>query len=373
MPKGEGKSPGAGKGGGGKGGRPMSGKGKSAPPRDGCLICWGPHWARECPQRTYSFEHSAGAEAWSTQGTSASVLCNLRTVNPKNEQSEHGMSTNEWRGVPGRWRGGRWREVLRGGSKKGESPERRAPKESRTIAAITGAKFFQWVAEEPSECAQKKCMGCRRGESNCGEERVEDIELDAQEAATKKIEGRQRPMRFGKPTGSKTEAGQKSTTNGIHVEKGRISTLTVIQPEGELQAVIDDEWELVEAAVDSGATENVMSEKALQSVETTEGVSSRRGVSYEVANGIRIPNLGEKRFVAVSSEGVAKGLTCQICEVNRPLLSVSKIVNAGHKVVFTSAGSWIEDEKTGEVMELKEDGGMYTLRMWVRTGASPSF
>ena len=75
----------------------------------------------------------------------------------------------------------------------------------------------------------------------------------------------------------------------------------------------------------------------------------------------------------MSAEGVEKGLTCQICDVNRPLLSVSKIVNAGHKVTFTNAGSWIEDERTGEVMELKEDGGMYTLQMWVRTGAGPGF
>ena len=41
--------------------------------------------------------------------------------------------------------------------------------------------------------------------------------------------------------------------------------------------------------------------------------------------------------------------------------------------MFTGDGSWIEDEKTGEVMALKEEGGMYTLQMWVRTGTKPSF
>ena len=93
--KGKGKSPGFGKGGSAKGGGLSGGKGKSAPPRDGCLICWGPHWARECPQRTYSFEHSAGAGAWSTQATSASNLCNLRTVMPKIEQFERTESVDE--------------------------------------------------------------------------------------------------------------------------------------------------------------------------------------------------------------------------------------------------------------------------------------
>ena len=363
--KGKGKSPGFGKGGSAKGGGLSGGKGKSAPPRDGCLICWGPHWARECPQRTYSFEHSAGAGAWSTQGTSASNLCNLRTIIPKSEQFERTESVDEQdkegasQGEPGERQGrsrGRWRNAFRGGAKRMENP-----KEPGT-AAITGAKFFRWIADEPIECAQMRRAGCRCSRTDCGEDRVDDVELVAPTPAPKE-----------QPKGSETVRGQKSTADGSTGGNGCVSTLTVILPEGELQAVKDDGWELVEAAVDSGATENVMSERVLQSVKTTEGESSRRGVSYEVANGVRIPNLGEKKFVAVSAEGVEKGLTCQICDVNRPLLSVSKIVNAGHKVTFTNAGSWIEDERTGEVMELKEDGGMYTLQMWVRTGAGPGF
>lgn len=369
APKGKGKNPGPGKGGGGKGGGPTGGKGKSAPPRDGCLICWGPHWARECPQRTYCVDHSAGVEAWSTQGASASVLCNLRTVAPKKEEFECTDTEPAQCEPRGRWRGGRWRDVLRGGLKKDRDPRRRASKEPGKAAMITGAKYFQWISEESSECAPHRCTGCMCGGVSRDADRFEDGEFDAQKLAPTKVED----CPSWKFAGSKPKASQKGTADGNFTDKGRVSTLTVIEPEGEIQAVIDDEWELVEAAVDSGATENVMSEKTLQSVKTTEGESSRRGVSYEVANGVRIPNLGEKRFVAISSEGVAKGLTCQICEVNRPLLSVSKIVNAGHKVVFTGAGSWIEDEKTGEVMALKEDGGMYTLQMWVRAGVRPVF
>ena len=56
-------------------------------------------------------------------------------------------------------------------------------------------------------------------------------------------------------------------------------------------------WEELELAVDSGATENVVSEDMLQSVEMKEGLAAKRGVEYEVANGTRIPNLGEKRFI----------------------------------------------------------------------------
>ena len=104
----------------------------------------------------------------------------------------------------------------------------------------------------------------------------------------------------------------------------------------------------------------------LESVEAKEGAACRRGVMYEVANGIKIPNLGEKKFEAVTEEGITRGITCQVCEVNKPLLSVSKIVKAGNRVVFDSEGSYIEDRRSREKMWLREQGGMYMLKLWVK-------
>ena len=80
-----------------------------------------------------------------------------------------------------------------------------------------------------------------------------------------------------------------------------------------------------------------------------------------------LPNLGEKKFLAISSEGVQRGLTMQVCDVNKGLLSVSKIVALGHRVVFDKEnGSYIEDTTSGERLWLQERGGMYILRLWVR-------
>ena len=85
------------------------------------------------------------------------------------------------------------------------------------------------------------------------------------------------------------------------------------EPEG-VNAVMDyDDWECVDIAVDSGATENVMNDEEISSVETKEGAASRRGVKYKVAYGVQIPNLGERRFEAVTEEGIARGITCQVC------------------------------------------------------------
>ena len=66
------------------------------------------------------------------------------------------------------------------------------------------------------------------------------------------------------------------------------------------------EWESFELAVDSGASETVVNENMIVTADVQEGLSSKHGVEYEVANGIRIPNLGEKRFIGVTNEGVSR-------------------------------------------------------------------
>ena len=143
--------------------------------------------------------------------------------------------------------------------------------------------------------------------------------------------------------------------------------LGTVEPEG-LNALEDHEWEEVEMAVDSGATETVIGEDILQFLALLEGLACRRGVKYEVANGVRIPNLGEKRFTGVTEEGSLRQITAQVCDVNKPLLSVSKMVTAGNRVVFDKDGSYIENVQSGENVWLKEQGGMYMLKIWVKKG-----
>ena len=109
----------------------------------------------------------------------------------------------------------------------------------------------------------------------------------------------------------------------------------------------EGEWEQVDFAVDSGASETVVSEDMLETVQTKEGVASKRGVSYEVANGVRIPNRGEKQFTGFTEENMSRQLTAQVCDVNKALLSVAKVVKSGNRVVFEESGSYIEDLYTG--------------------------
>ena len=89
-------------------------------------------------------------------------------------------------------------------------------------------------------------------------------------------------------------------------------------------------------------------------------------MEYEVANGVRIPNLGEKTFKGVSNEGLRRLLTVQVCDVNKALLSVSKLTQHNHRAVFDDAGSYLEDKSTGERLWMKERSGMYMLQLWVK-------
>ena len=120
--------------------------------------------------------------------------------------------------------------------------------------------------------------------------------------------------------------------------------------------------------MDSGATERVVGEDMLTSVETVEGEAFKRGVEYEVASGTTIQNLGEKCFVAIAEEGQRRKMCAQVCAVNKALLSVSRMVQAGNRVVFEQSGSYVEDLHSGDKMYMYEKGGMYMLKMWVEKG-----
>ena len=167
--------------------------------------------------------------------------------------------------------------------------------------------------------------------------------------------------------------GDQATTGGsAHVPVTSVPPLSTLgslgirMPEGLKSVEEVPEWEEIEMAVDSGASESVVSEDMLTRVTTVEGYAQKKGVQYEVADGTLIPNLGEKKCVGVSDRGVTRQMKAQVCEVNKALLSVHRVVQAGNRVVFSASGSFVQDESTGETMELVEKGGMYMLRLWVK-------
>ena len=50
---------------------------------------------------------------------------------------------------------------------------------------------------------------------------------------------------------------------------------------------------------------------------------------------------------------VARRVTAQVCEGNRALLSVRRMMESGHTVVFSNDGSYILDDRAGKRMQLQ--------------------
>ena len=72
--------------------------------------------------------------------------------------------------------------------------------------------------------------------------------------------------------------------------------------------------------------------------------------------------------MGVTDEGLARKMTAQVCDVNKALLSVSKAVRQGNRVIFDDKESYIENKSTGERMNLVLENGMYMLKVWVKRG-----
>ena len=137
-------------------------------------------------------------------------------------------------------------------------------------------------------------------------------------------------------------------------------------PEGINAITPSGDYEEVTLYVDSGASETVVQTGTLSHIAPVPGEAHRLGVRYEVANGETVPNEGERDFVGQTEEGHIRAIKAQVADVNKDLLSVSRMVKNGCQVVFHPSGSYAQDLQTSEKFWLKESGGMYTLSMWVR-------
>ena len=102
-------------------------------------------------------------------------------------------------------------------------------------------------------------------------------------------------------------------------------------------------------------------------VATVPGKKLEQGVKYTCAGGKKLPNLGEKKCLMSTTEDTAEHrLTMQVADVNRALLSVSKAVDGGNRVVFDKDWSFIEDRRTGLRTTIRREGMLYVLDAWVK-------
>jgi len=127
----------------------------------------------------------------------------------------------------------------------------------------------------------------------------------------------------------------------------------------------DGEGEFIDFTVDSGAADTVANENVASKCPTVPSEGSRKGVKYVAAAGTVISNDGEKNVKTQTAEGHLCGIKIQIAKVNKALLSVSKICDAGHEVTFNRTGGRIIHSATGQVVNFRRVDGVYRLRVKV--------
>jgi hypothetical protein len=132
---------------------------------------------------------------------------------------------------------------------------------------------------------------------------------------------------------------------------------------------IDENREIINATVDSGAVDNVVPEELGEQFEVKEARMSKKGGYYTAADGTNIYNQGERDIMGRTKEGAPAIMTFQVCAVDGPLGSVGEMCRAGSRVVFDDdgqgGGSYIENKETGKISKMVDDGKMCVIQLKV--------
>ena len=72
--------------------------------------------------------------------------------------------------------------------------------------------------------------------------------------------------------------------------------------------------------------------------------------------------------VVVTKTKTTKTTTTIVATITTKVTITSVMTEHGHRVIFDDDDAYIEDKTTGEQHWMFMDGGMYAVRMWVKTG-----
>ena len=93
---------------------------------------------------------------------------------------------------------------------------------------------------------------------------------------------------------------------------------------------------------------------------------SKKGLSFQGPDGSEIPNYGELDIDWESMEGHKCKICIQISDVDRILLAVTELHDAGNDVVLSRSGGEIVTVAIAKRIALQRRGGVYIVKMWIR-------
>ena len=124
-----------------------------------------------------------------------------------------------------------------------------------------------------------------------------------------------------------------------------------------------DRLEEVEVIVDSGAAvsalpTNMCCQYPIQ-------WHADKGRKYYAVNGATVEDEGRREPELITTDGKKRKIGFSVASVRRALLSVSKSIDMGNRVVFDADGSYIENKMSGERTAVERKNGVFTMRFWV--------
>ena len=117
--------------------------------------------------------------------------------------------------------------------------------------------------------------------------------------------------------------------------------------------------------MDSGAADHAIPRGWITFIAIVESLVSRMGVTYVAANGSTINNEGEQRVPFMTREGSWMEIIFQVARVNKPLLSVSKLIDDDIRVMFDKEGSYLYNKRTDDIVRIKRERGVFVLESFV--------
>ena len=131
-------------------------------------------------------------------------------------------------------------------------------------------------------------------------------------------------------------------------------------------------YKLVEGIVDSGAAKSTCGKDVFPG-EVRPSEMSKLGLAFSGPDGSEIPNLGEQDASWESDEGINCKMVIQLSDVDRILLSGTELADNGFEIALRKRDGFIKNLRTGKTIKLLRKGGVYIVRMWVKTSGVPPF
>ena len=124
---------------------------------------------------------------------------------------------------------------------------------------------------------------------------------------------------------------------------------------------VDKSNRSIDLTIDSGAAETVTGQDQFPEFATLNSSTYER-TSYILPSGAELKHHGEKRVKILTKEGSRCTVRMQVTDINKSLMSVSRICDTGHRVIFDSHGGFIEHIQSGQKTAFERKCVVYVLR-----------